>query len=143
MAKSDRAATHHRQIAMHCDVFSNCDFLSNADTDTFMRSRPNSVHHPCAPDKITKSRHYSANATEPREQRWCMRQARNRAIRLRFREAAFRCRMRKFVMLLKRGDIPRLPLHQNDGCAHEWELDGQTLQAVRWTCRLCNEHQFG
>ena len=72
-----------------------------------------------------------------------MKQARSRAISTRAREAAFRTRMRKFIKRLKRGDIPRLPLRQNDDCAHEWELDGQTLQAVRWTCRLCGESQFG
>ena len=56
---------------------------------------------------------------------------------------AFRNRMRKFIKQLKRGDIPRPPLRQDDGCAHQWELDGQTLQAVRWTCQLCGESQFG
>lgn len=72
-----------------------------------------------------------------------MKQARARAISAWSREAAFRNRMRKLIKRLKRGDIPRLPLHQNDGCAHDWELDGQTLQAVRWTCRLCGKSQFG
>lgn len=71
-----------------------------------------------------------------------MKQARIRTISALIREAAFRKRMRKFIKRLKRGDIPRLPLHQNDGCDHEWELDGQTLLAVRWTCRLCGESQF-
>lgn len=72
-----------------------------------------------------------------------MKQARARAIKAPIREAAFRNRMRKFVKRLKRGDIPRLPAHQNSGCVHEWALDGQTLQSVRWTCRLCGESQFG
>lgn len=72
-----------------------------------------------------------------------MKQARTRAISAGVREAAFRNRMRKFIKQLKRGDIPRLPQRQNGECPHEWELDGQTLQSVRWTCRRCGESQFG
>lgn len=72
-----------------------------------------------------------------------MKHSRKRAIRLRLREAAFRRRMGKFIKQLKRGDIPQLRSRDDDACPHEWELDGQTLQSVRWTCRLCGVSQFG
>lgn len=72
-----------------------------------------------------------------------MKQSRTRGSRIRNREAAFRIRMLKFIKRLKRGEIPRVPTMQNDSCPHEWALDGQTLQSVRWTCRLCGESRFG
>lgn len=64
-------------------------------------------------------------------------------IKVRRQEAAFRCRMQKFIKRLQRGDIPNLPIDQGDSCQHEWALDGQTLQAVRWTCLRCGKSQFG
>ena len=72
-----------------------------------------------------------------------MKQARRRKQKVRAREAAFCNRMQKFIKRLKRGDIPRLPGHRDGACPHEWELDGQTLQSVRWTCRLCGDSQLG
>jgi hypothetical protein len=73
-----------------------------------------------------------------------MKQSKTRMIKVRRREAALRYRMQKFIKRLKRGDIPKLPsLQKSDSCNHEWALDGQTMQAVRWTCLLCGKSQFG
>lgn len=71
-----------------------------------------------------------------------MKQAKRKAITARTREVSFRERMRKFVKRVRRGDIPQLPLQKEGGCTHDWELDGQTLHAVRWYCRRCGASQF-
>lgn len=37
------------------------------------------------------------------------------------------------------GDAPRIPtvLDKQAACDHNWERDGQTMTAVRWTCTKC------
>lgn len=72
-----------------------------------------------------------------------MKRARKKLVKLQQREARFRNRMRRLIKQLKRGEIPRVANEQHNGCVHEWERDGQTLLAVRWTCTRCGASQFG
>lgn len=72
-----------------------------------------------------------------------MKRSKTRIVKVRRQESAFRYRMQKFIKRLKRGDIPKLPISREYSCQHEWALDGQTLQSVRWTCIRCGKSQFG
>jgi hypothetical protein len=33
-------------------------------------------------------------------------------------------------------------LLRQSNCKHDWEWDGQTLTAVRWTCRKCKKTEL-
>lgn len=30
----------------------------------------------------------------------------------------------------------------SDECEHDWQMDGQTMTAVRWTCTKCGKSMF-
>jgi wobble nucleotide-excising tRNase len=33
-------------------------------------------------------------------------------------------------------------LKRQENCIHDWEFDGQTLMANRWTCNLCGKRKM-
>jgi len=37
----------------------------------------------------------------------------------------------------------RTSLAQQANCEHDWQMDGQTLTSVRWTCSKCFKTEMG
>lgn len=72
-----------------------------------------------------------------------MKRAKLRLQRLEHRVRRQGARMAQFIRTIRRGEAPEVSSLADDSCAHDWQRDGQTMTAIRWTCTRCGASYLG